>query len=75
MIPALIIRISLMIFLNIMSVALILYFYKIFFWCFAFTKPTKLPKTDKKHKFAILIPARNESNVIDGILHCIKNQE
>ena len=34
----------------------------------------KLPDASKEHRFAILIPARNESKVIDGLLNSIKNQ-
>lgn len=34
----------------------------------------KLPDANKEHKFAILIPARNESKVIEGLLNSIKNQ-
>lgn len=34
----------------------------------------KYPKAKKNHKYAVLIPARNESKVIRGILDSIKNQ-
>ena len=34
----------------------------------------RFPEAKKNHKFAILIPARNESAVIEGLLKSIKNQ-
>ncbi len=34
----------------------------------------KLPDAKKEHRFAILIPARNESKVIEGLLKSIENQ-
>ena len=62
------------------DIALVLAF--LFFLCFlwyyflyfavASKKPRKLPKADKFTKFAILIPARNESNVIRNILNACK---
>ena len=62
------------------DIALVLAF--LFFLCFlwyyflyfavASKKPRKLPKAEKFTKFAILIPARNESNVIRNILNACK---
>lgn len=44
-------------------------FFKVFF------KKSKLEETDKKARFAIVIPARNESKVIEGLLKSIKKQD
>ena len=33
-----------------------------------------LPRSDKKHKYAVLIPARNEDKVISNLLDSLKNQ-
>ena len=35
----------------------------------------KFPDAKKEHKYAILIPARNESGVIEDLLNSIKNQD
>ncbi len=41
----------------------------------AFFKKTPLPDTNIKGKYAIVIPARNESKVIEGLLKSIKRQD
>lgn len=41
----------------------------------AFFRKDYLDDTDKKGKFAIVIPARNESKVIEGLLKSIKKQD
>ncbi len=41
----------------------------------AFFKKFYLDDTDKKGKYAIVIPARNESKVIEGLLKSIKKQD
>lgn len=40
-----------------------------------FVKPKKYPKADVKHKFGIVIPARNESSVISDTIKCILNSD
>ena len=53
---------------------LILSWYFIVYFIIAFKKPKKLPKGNKLFKYAVLIPARNESKVINGLLSSLKNQ-
>lgn len=57
-----------------LAVSVVLIFNKIIHHIYGFFPIRKLPETNKKHKFAIIIPARNESKVIRGILESIKNQ-
>ncbi len=56
-------------------VAVILISYKFFYMSFAFSKPAKFKQAKTNHKFAILVPARNESAVICGLLESLKNQD
>ncbi len=53
---------------------LTLSFYYILYFIEAYRKPTKFEKGKIKYKFAVLIPARNEDNVITNILNSLKNQ-
>lgn len=53
---------------------LILSWYFIVYFIIAFKKPKKIPKGNKLFKYAILIAARNESKVINGLLNSLKNQ-
>ena len=39
-----------------------------------YTKHKKYPKTNKQLRYAIMICARNEENVIGDIIHSLKNQ-
>lgn len=48
--------------------------FKIISFFKAFIKNKKIKETDKKGKYAIVIPARNESRVIEGLLKSIQNQ-
>ena len=48
--------------------------YYITYFALAFTKPPVAPKSDKYTKFAILVPARNESKVIHNIINALKAQ-
>ena len=52
-----------------------IYWYRILYILHAFTKEEPLKPTDKKFKYAVLIPARNESKVIANILHSLKKQD
>jgi cellulose synthase/poly-beta-1,6-N-acetylglucosamine synthase-like glycosyltransferase len=38
-------------------------------------KPPKFANSDQTNKYAVLISARNEENVIGQLCHCIKNQD
>lgn len=48
--------------------------YYITYFFLAFTKPPVAPKSDKYTKFAVLIPARDESKVVGNIIKALKNQ-
>lgn len=53
--------------------SLIVYIPRIFYWLSGFKKQKKLHNS-KKNKFAILVPARNESAGIKFLLESLKNQ-
>ena len=53
---------------------MILSFYYILYFIEAYRKPEKFEKGSIKYKYAILIPARNEDNVISNILNSLKKQ-
>lgn len=55
-------------------VSLALFSYRFFYIMFGFKKPKNFKETDKKGKYAILVPARDESSVIEGLLKSLKNQ-
>ena len=48
--------------------------YYLIFWSVSARKLTLVPHSDKRSKFALLIAARNESNVIENILNSLDNQ-
>ncbi|MDD4531909.1 MAG: glycosyltransferase family 2 protein [Bacilli bacterium] len=64
---------SLYIFLALAALSILLYMPRIICWFGAFTKQEQI-KSDVDHKFAILVPARNESKIITQILDCFKEQ-
>jgi len=64
---------SLYVFLSLAAISLILYIPRMVCWFGAFTKQEKI-KSNVDHKFAILVPARNESKIIRQILNCFKKQ-
>jgi cellulose synthase/poly-beta-1,6-N-acetylglucosamine synthase-like glycosyltransferase len=64
---------SLYIFLGLIGLCIILYIPRLIAWFAPYKKQEHL-HNDKNNKFAILIPARNESSVIRGLLDCLKNQ-
>lgn len=39
-----------------------------------FRKPVSFPETDKKHRYAVVVSARNEENVIVNLIKSIKSQ-
>lgn len=53
----------------------ILYLYKKAYTIIGFFATKKFPKAKKNHKYAILIPARNERDVIGNLLDSIKKQD
>ena len=56
-------------------VFMICYFYQVVFLFMSFfTKPKKYPDTDKRCKYAFIISARNEENVISQLCESIKAQ-
>ena len=56
------------------ATSLALFFYRFIYLLYGFKKPKKFKDTDKKGKYAILVAARDESAVIEGLLKSIKNQ-
>ena len=50
------------------------YLPRLFFMFYGFKKQKELPDSPKTNRYTILIPARNESRVIEGLLKSIKNQ-
>lgn len=57
------------------GILLILSWYYVIYFFNSLIKTKKLPKGKIKYKFAVLIPARNESKVIRNILESLKNQD
>ena len=57
--------------LNIIGVAFTI---QIIYILFFFVKPKKYKVSEKKHRFAIVIPARNESAVIGDTIKCLLAQ-
>lgn len=55
-------------------VSIILFSHRLYYIYLGFKKCKNFPDTDKKGKYAILIPARDESSVIEKLLISIKNQ-
>lgn len=53
----------------------ILTFHKNFYWVLGFFATRKFKETENKHKYAILIPARNEEAVIGNLIDSIKRQD
>lgn len=53
----------------------VLTFYKTIIFILGLFKRKKYPKTDNLHKYAIIIPARNEEKVITNLLDSIYNQD
>ena len=56
------------------AISLALFSYRIIYMLYGFKKPKKFKDTDKKGKYAILVAARDESEVIEALLKSIKNQ-
>ena len=53
----------------------VLYSYQFFYLILAwFRKPLTYPETDKTKKYAVLIAARNEENVLPGLLNSLSMQ-
>lgn len=55
-------------------ISLILFSYRLLYIFFGFKKCKRFKNTNKKGKYAILVPARDESSVIEKLLISIKNQ-
>lgn len=58
-----------------MGVSVILLLYKIVYHIYGLFPQKQYPEAKKQHKFAILIPARNESSVIEGLLKSLNEQD
>lgn len=59
--------------IGLMCLSVVLLIYKIFFHVYALMPAMQYPEAKKLHKFAILVPARNESKVIGGLLKSFDN--
>ena len=59
---------------SILVLGCILFSYKIHFWKYAFRKQTECPDSPQDKKYAILIPARDESKIIKDTLDSISKQ-
>lgn len=55
-------------------VMLFTFWYYIVYFLLCFKKPKKYPKGTKNYKFCVIIPARNECNVIENNLISLKKQ-
>lgn len=62
------------IFYILLAVCGVLLIQKIIYHIFGLFPSKRFPNAKKDHKYAIIIPARNESKVIAGLLDSIKNQ-
>ena len=51
------------------------YAYQLYFVLIRWLEPMRIQKTKKNHKYAVLIPARNESKVLSGLLDSIQAQD
>lgn len=69
-----ILKYSLLTYAALMGFCLILYIPRIFCW-FGSIRPQKHFTNSVTNKITIIIPARNESIIIRGLLDCLKNQE
>lgn len=58
-----------------MLALMFIYWFRLLYILYAFTKDEPAPSTDKRYRYAVLIPARNESRVIANLLHSIKKQD
>jgi len=67
------IRISLFVFLGLIGFCLLIYIPRLVAW-FAPLKKQKHLINEKKNRIAVLVPARNESSVIEGLLTCLEKQ-
>ena len=66
--------ISAIVFACVFGLGILLYLYKIHFWKYGWRKQKVLSDAKEDKKYAILIPARDESRVISGLLDSIKEQ-
>ena len=62
------------VFLCIVAFAFLFYTYKIHFWRYAFKKQTRLPDAKQDNNYLILIPARDESRIIEETIKSVVNQ-
>ena len=68
-------NISRIVFLIVLGVACLLFAYRIIYALMAFGKEVQFKDAKENHRFAVLIPARNESQVIRDLLEALKNQD
>ena len=63
------------IFLCLFAVSGLLMAHRVFYHFYGYTPALSFPKARKNHSYAIVVPARYESDVIEGLLESIKNQD
>lgn len=63
------------IFFLLLSISLILLLYKIFYHIYGLFPTKRFPDAKTQHKFAILVPARNESHVISKLLQSFADSD
>lgn len=63
------------VFIALMILSAVLLLYKVFYHIYALAPDRKFPDAKINHKYAILIPARNESRVIRGLLNSLRDQD
>lgn len=62
------------IFIIVLAISVILYLFKFVYFAFGFVPQKTFAKAEEKTRFALLVPARDESAVIEDLLISIKNQ-
>lgn len=60
--------------ITLLCVSVLLLIYKIFYHVYSLMPARQFPEAKKNHKYAIIVPARNESAVIEGLLKSFEAQ-
>ena len=68
-------NVSRIVFLIVLGVACLLFAYRVIYAIMAFGKDIQFKDAKENHRFAVLIPARNESKVIRDLFEALKHQE
>ncbi len=68
-------KITLDVYLILLSVAIAMYIPRLFFLIYGFFKQKALPEAKKLNRYAVILPARNESKVIRELLTSVRSQD